>query len=216
MTHNGMAMTRVLVIDNRDSFVHNLVDYLRQLNAEVDVVDGTVDLPAQVLQSVTKAPFGYDGVLLSPGPGTPEAAVVSRQIAMGVGLPILGVCLGHQVIAVAFGGSVGHAPVLVHGRASMVDHDGGGIFEGLPSPLAAGRYHSLAVIAGTLPETLVADAWSEDGEIMGLHHRDHPTFGVQFHPESVLTPGGKRLLRNFLEIAGDGAPGGGAADEAVP
>jgi len=200
MTHNGMAMTRVLVIDNRDSFVHNLVDYLRQLNAEVDVVDGTVDLPAQVLQSVTKAPFGYDGVLLSPGPGTPEAAVVSRQIAMGVGLPILGVCLGHQVIAVAFGGSVGHAPVLVHGRASMVDHDGGGIFEGLPSPLAAGRYHSLTVDPTRIPAALEVSARTTDGIVMGLRHRSRPIESVQFHPESILTEYGHTMLRNWLDM----------------
>lgn len=202
MTHNGGDMTRILVVDNRDSFVHNLVDYLRQLAAEVDVVDGTTDLAAGVQRAVTQRPFGYEAVLLSPGPGTPEEAVVSRRLIEDVQLPILGVCLGLQVAAVACGATVGPAPQLVHGGASRVHHDGHGLFTGLPNPVTAGRYHSLAVDPTTVPAELEVTAWTSDGVIMGLRHRHRALEGVQFHPESILTEHGHQMLGNWLDIVG--------------
>ncbi len=193
-------MARILVVDNRDSFVHNLVDYLRQLDAQVTVVDGTTELDAEVHGAVTKPPFGYDAVMLSPGPGTPQDAVVSLDLVSTTPLPILGVCLGHQVLAVACGGRVGPAPTLVHGGASEVYHDGRGLFIGVPSPIPAGRYHSLAVDPTSVPDTLEVTAWTDDKLIMGLRHRQRPIESVQFHPESILTVHGLTMLGNWLDI----------------
>ena len=143
-----------------------------------------------------------DGIVISPGPCTPKEAGISVALigrASGT-LPLLGVCLGHQSIGVAFGATVSNARRIMHGKVSQVEHGDEGLYRGLKNPFPAGRYHSLAVMRDTLPAELIADATSEDGEIMGMHHRDHQTYGVQFHPESVLTPGGKRLLRNFLDV----------------
>jgi anthranilate synthase/aminodeoxychorismate synthase-like glutamine amidotransferase len=158
-----------------------------------------------------------DGVVISPGPCTPVEAGISMEVVRrfsGV-VPLLGVCLGHQSIAAALGATVSNAKRIMHGKVSQVTYEAGALYRGLKNPFPAGRYHSLAVIASTLPPELIADAWSEDGEIMGMHHRDHPTFGVQFHPESVLTPGGKRLLRNYLQIVDAAAGKGGPRDEAL-
>ncbi|MEV0613583.1 gamma-glutamyl-gamma-aminobutyrate hydrolase family protein [Nonomuraea sp. NPDC050404] len=186
-------MSRVLVVDNHDSFVHTIVQYLRELGADCDVRSRD-DVRAHDAD-------GFDGVLISPGPGTPEAAGVSVPLvhhAAGTGLPLLGVCLGHQAIAVAYGATVARAPELLHGRTSEVTHDGEGVFEDLPSPVRMTRYHSLAVRPETVPEELDVSARTPDGVIMGLRHRTAPIEGIQFHPESVLSEHGHRLLRNWL------------------
>ncbi len=146
------------------------------------------------------------GIVVSPGPCTPNEAGVSVDVIRNFSgkVPLLGVCLGHQSLGVAFGCTVSNAKAIVHGKAARVRFDEGNpLYEGLRNPFVAARYHSLAVMGDTLPDELVADAWSEDGEIMGMHHREHQTFGVQFHPESVLTPQGKRFLRNFLRVCGE-------------
>ncbi|AXI78640.1 aminodeoxychorismate/anthranilate synthase component II [Peterkaempfera bronchialis] len=195
---------RILVVDNYDSFVFNLVQYLYQLGATCEVVrndEVTVD------HAVPRdGDSGFDGVLLSPGPGTPEEAGVC--IAMvhhcaAVGLPVFGVCLGLQSIAVAYGAVVGRAPELLHGKTSQVLHEGAGVFAGLPSPFTATRYHSLAVEQQTVPAVLEATSWTESGVVMGLRHRDAAVEGVQFHPESVLTEHGHRMLANWLAQCGD-------------
>jgi para-aminobenzoate synthetase component II len=194
-------VSRILVVDNHDSFVHTLVDYLLLLGAEVDLVE------ADAVDDPPAAMAGYDGVLVSPGPGRPEdagASVAVVRAAADTGMPLLGVCLGHQAIAEAFGGTVDHAPELMHGMTSAVLHGGDGLFAGLPTPLTAGRYHSLAVMPDTLPAELRVTARTESGTIMGIAHRTAPIAGVQFHPESVLTHGGHRLLGNWL--AGTGMP----------
>jgi len=188
-------------VDNYDSFVFNLVHYLAQLGADVEVRRNdavAVDDPL-----VTEA----DGVLLSPGPGRPEDAGVCVELIRAVGerIPILGVCLGHQAIAVAYGGSVTHAPELLHGKTSEVEHNGVGVLAGLPSPFTATRYHSLAAVDEDLPAELEVTAWTAGGVIMGLRHRDFPVEGVQFHPESVLTQGGHQMLANWLAICGNPA-----------
>lgn len=198
MAHNGVVMPRVLVVDNRDSFVHNVVDYLRQLQAEVDVVDGTGKQDSGNYTVSPAMALTYDGLLLSPGPGTPEQAVTSRHLVEQVDVPILGICLGHQVVAVSFGAIVTGAPELVHGEASNVLHDGQGVFKDLPNPFTAGRYHSLAVDPASVPPELEVSAWTTDGVIMGLRHRQRPIEGVQFHPESILTESGHDLLHNWL------------------
>jgi para-aminobenzoate synthetase component II len=194
-------MTRVLVLDNDDSFVHTLVGYLELLGATPEVRRSR-DVAADELPGMLA---GVDGVLVSPGPGTPEHAGVSvaavRQAATS-GLPLLGVCLGHQAIAVAFGGTVAHAPELMHGRTSRIAHDGAGVFAGLPPAFTATRYHSLAAVEGSLPAELVVSARSETGVVMGVRHRELPIEGVQFHPEAVLTEGGHRLLANWLTATG--------------
>ncbi|MEV0596926.1 anthranilate synthase component II [Nonomuraea cavernae] len=186
-------MTGVLVVDNHDSFVHTIVQYLRELGA-------TCDVRSRDDVRVGDAD-GFDGVLISPGPGTPEAAGVSVPLvrhAARQGLPLLGVCLGHQAIAVAYGAAVSRAPELVHGRTSAVSHDGRGVFATLPSPVRMTRYHSLAVRPGTVPAELDVTARTADGVIMGLRHREAPVEGIQFHPESVLSEHGHRLLANWL------------------
>jgi para-aminobenzoate synthetase component II len=198
------AMTRVLVIDNYDSFVYTLNGYLRQLGADTEVVRNDV-LDAEGLVDAIRA---YDGVLLSPGPGKPVDAGVSVPIvhaAVAAHVPLLGVCLGHQAIAEAFGGVVTNADELMHGKTSRVTHDGSRIFAGVPQPFTATRYHSLAVVDGTVPGELEVTARTEGGVIMGLQHRSAPVYGVQFHPESVMTEGGHRMLANWLAAVGDPA-----------
>ncbi|MDR6972351.1 glutamine amidotransferase-related protein [Leifsonia shinshuensis] len=194
-------MTRVLVIDNYDSFVYTLNGYLRELGAETDVVRND-DVSADQLAGKLAE---YDAVLLSPGPGKPADAGVSVPVVEQVlttGQPLLGVCLGHQAIAEAFGGVVTNAEELMHGKTSKVTHDDTILFDGVPQPFTATRYHSLAVVDGTLPEELQITARTEGGVIMALQHRDAPIYGVQFHPESVLTEGGYRMLGNWLEASG--------------
>ncbi len=194
-------MSRVLVIDNYDSFVYNLVQYLGQLGAEC-VVRRNDDI--DVAQALA---LGVDGVLISPGPGTPETAGVSVELVRGCAgrLPLLGVCLGHQAIGVAYGAVVGRAPELLHGKTSEVQHDGAGVLAGLPTPFTATRYHSLAVDPVTVPADLIVTARTASGVVMGLRHRELAVEGVQFHPESVLTEGGHRLLANWLAECGDPA-----------
>jgi len=188
---------RVLVIDNYDSFVFNLVQYLGQLGAECDVRRND--------EVGVEAADGYAGVLLSPGPGTPEEAGVCVDMVRHCAgrVPVLGVCLGHQAIAVAYGGKVGRAPELLHGKTSLIHHAGSGVLGGLPSPFTATRYHSLAMEPATLPGALEITGWTEGGIVMALRHRTHAIEGVQFHPESVLTEGGHRMLANWLVDCGD-------------
>jgi para-aminobenzoate synthetase component 2 len=195
-------VTRILVVDNHDSFVFTLVDYLRELGAGVDLVEAD-----EIVHDVPPswAISGYDGVLVSPGPGTPADAGASIPIVRAAaehGVPLLGVCLGHQAIAEAFGARVDHAPELMHGQTSLVHHDGDALFAGLPDPFTAGRYHSLAVMPESVPAALLVTARTEGGVIMGIRHRSAQVQGVQFHPESVLTEGGYRLLGNWLEQTG--------------
>ena len=193
--------TRILVIDNYDSFVYTLVGYLQELGAETTVVRND-DLS---LDEARELASGYDGVLVSPGPGTPAEAGVSIGLIRWCGesgTPMLGICLGHQALAEAFGGKVTHAPELMHGKTSLVEHGGEDVFTGLPSPLTATRYHSLAAVSDAIPDSLRVTARTASGIIMGLRHRSAPLSGVQFHPESVLTEGGYRMLGNWLESAG--------------
>ena len=191
-------MTRILVVDNYDSFVFNLVQYLQQLGAEV-VVKRNDEVNAESIN-------GFDGVLLSPGPGTPEDAGACIEIvnaAIEKQKPLLGVCLGHQAIGAALGGKVSRAPELLHGKTSQVQHKNEGVFKDLKSPFRATRYHSLAIEIPSVPEELLVTATTESGVIMGVKHKSAPIEGVQFHPESVLTEGGHRLLANWLETCGD-------------
>lgn len=191
-------MTRVLVVDNYDSFVFTIVGYLEQLGAACTVVRNDAVTPDDAV--------GYAGVLISPGPGTPEEAGVSMAMIEACARrvqPMLGVCLGHQALGVVMGASVGRAPELVHGKTSQVHHDGSGVLEGLASPFTATRYHSLAIDPATLPSRLVANGRTDTGLIMAVRHVSLPLHGVQFHPESVLTEGGHRLLANWLAICGD-------------
>jgi anthranilate synthase component 2 len=188
----------ILVIDNYDSFTYNLVHYLNELGAETVVHRNDA---LSVEQALGLAP---EAVLLSPGPCTPnEAGICLDLIARAPEtLPILGVCLGHQSIGQVFGGAVIRARALMHGKTSLIHHEGQGVFAGIPSPFTATRYHSLAVRREDLPEVLEAVAWTEDGEIMGVRHRTRPIHGVQFHPESIATEHGHDLLANFLDLAG--------------
>ena len=194
-------MTRVLVIDNYDSFVYTLNGYLRELGASTDVVRND-DIPEAELSARLAE---YDAVLISPGPGKPADAGISIPVvreALRTGQPLLGVCLGHQAIAEAFGGVVTNAEELMHGKTSQVSHDDSAFYDGVGQPFTATRYHSLAVVDGTMPDDLVVTARTAGGVIMGLRHRTAPIYGVQFHPESVLTEGGYRMLGNWLEVAG--------------
>ncbi|GMA33107.1 aminodeoxychorismate/anthranilate synthase component II [Litorihabitans aurantiacus] len=195
---------RILVVDNYDSFVYTIVGYLQQLGAETTVLrnDALTGDPEELAD--------VDGVLVSPGPGTPEGAGASLDViaaCAATATPMLGVCLGHQALAEAYGGVVTHSPELMHGKTSAVTHDGAGVFAGLGAPFTATRYHSLAVVTETVPDELEVTAWTGGGDspriVMGLSHRELPLHGVQFHPESVLTEGGHRLLANWLAIAGD-------------
>lgn len=195
----------ILLIDNYDSFTFNLVHFLGDLGARCEVRRNDSLTPADALALEPEA------IVLSPGPCTPnEAGVCLDLIEAAAGkVPLLGVCLGHQAIGQAFGGRVVRAPTPMHGKVSPVRHEGSDVFEGLPSPFAATRYHSLVVQPDGLPDALVPTAWTEDGIIMGLRHRVHPVFGVQFHPESVASEHGHAILRNFLALAGrrDGPSG---------
>ncbi len=187
----------LLVIDNYDSFTYNLVQYLGELGASSDVVrNDSIDV-----EEIGRR--GIDAIVVSPGPCTPnEAGISVPAILRWAGtIPILGVCLGHQSIGQAFGGRVVRAKQLMHGKTSWIHHQGTDLFAGLPNPFEATRYHSLAVARDGLPDSLIVTAQTEDGEIMGMRHVEHAVFGVQFHPESILTVHGKALLANFLEIA---------------
>ena len=190
-------MTRILVIDNYDSFVFNLVQYLGQLGVDVDVRRND-----EVTVDEARA---YDGILLSPGPGTPDDAGVCMDVVRGCAgeVPILGVCLGHQAIAAVYGGVVDRAPELLHGKTSLVEHHGEGVLAGLPEPFTATRYHSLAVRPDSVPDVLEVTGTTDSGVIMALRHRELAVEGVQFHPESVLTEGGHQLLANWLVVCGD-------------
>jgi para-aminobenzoate synthetase component II len=187
----------ILVIDNYDSFVFNIARYVEELGHETQV------LRNDMIDIFGIAASGAAGLIISPGPCTPNEAGVSTQAVQRLSgmIPILGICLGHQCIGQAFGAKVGHSANPMHGRASTITHDGTGLFEGLPSKFRVGRYHSLAVSFETEASEIEACAWSEDGEVMGVRHREHPTYGVQFHPESVLTEHGYDLLAAFLARA---------------
>jgi para-aminobenzoate synthetase component II len=205
---------RILVIDNYDSFVFNLVQYLGQLGADCEVRRNDEISVAEVGRS------GAAGVLLSPGPGTPERAGITMDVisAYAQKLPLFGVCLGHQAIGAAFGATVSRAPELLHGKTSEVHHTGAGVLAGLPDPFTATRYHSLAVEAETLPGEIEVTGRTDSGIVMAMRHRDLPVEGVQFHPESVLTQGGHTMLANWLAACGfpealDRAPALAAAVE---
>ncbi|MBR5908673.1 MAG: aminodeoxychorismate/anthranilate synthase component II [Schwartzia sp.] len=185
----------LLLLDNYDSFTYNVYQLLAELGADVEVVRNDVETVSEL------AKRGYSGVVISPGPGEPKDAGITEDLIRemkGV-VPILGVCLGHQAIGEVFGGKVVRAPKIVHGKTSPVRHDGTGIYEGLPQPFEVGRYHSLVVDRKTLPDCLAVTAETEDGIVMGVRHKEYDVEGVQFHPESILTPEGKKLLKNFLE-----------------
>ena len=192
----------ILVIDNYDSFTYNLVQYLGELGAETQVVrNDSIDIGA--IDDLRP-----QRILISPGPGTPDSAGISLAVIerFAKQIPILGVCLGHQAIAQAFGGTIGHAKRIMHGKTSEIHHTGAGLFAGIGSPFRATRYHSLVIKEDSLPECLEMNAWTEVDnhqreEIMGVRHRSYPTVGVQFHPESILTEHGHKLLKNFLEYA---------------
>ena len=184
----------ILVIDNYDSFTYNLVQYLGELGCKIQVRRN---------DAVTVADIGRmapDRIVISPGPGLPRDAGISVAVVQALAgqIPILGVCLGHQAIGEAFGGKIVQAPRLMHGKTSLVYHENDSVLSDLPNPFEATRYHSLIVRREELPECLIVNAWTEDGLIMGLRHQDHDLFGVQFHPESVMTPEGMKVLRNFL------------------
>lgn len=194
-------MTRIFVLDNYDSFVYTLAGYLRQLGADVDVVRNDAFPESDIAEHGS----GYDGILISPGPGNPRDAGLSIPIigyAREHGIPLFGVCLGHQAIAEALGGIVTHADELMHGKTSAVTHLESELFDGVPNPFTATRYHSLAVVDGTVPDSLRVTARTSGGVIMALEHVSEPLWGVQFHPESVLTEGGYTMLGNWLEKTG--------------
>ena len=189
----------ILLIDNYDSFTYNLVQVMAGQGADIRVFRND-EITIEEIEALRPA-----GIVISPGPCTPRQAGISMDLIRRFSgkVPILGVCLGHQCIGEAFGAVVAGAHRIMHGKTSLIEFEDSPLYRGLKKPFPAGRYHSLAVLKDTVPPELVPDAWSEDGEIMGLHHREHPTYGVQFHPESVLTPGGKRLLRNFQQIVAE-------------
>ncbi len=189
-------MSRLLLIDNYDSFTYNLYQYLCELGATVDVRRND-KITVEEIEALQPA-----GIILSPGPGRPQDAGICIPVVERFAgkVPLLGVCLGHQAIAAAYGARIVGAPELLHGKTSMIHHDGAGLYRGLPSPFRAVRYHSLVSDRETLPPELIIDAETADGTIMGLRHREIPLYGVQFHPESILTDGGKQLLQNFLDI----------------
>jgi len=186
----------ILVIDNYDSFTFNLVQYLGELG-ETPLIYRNDQISIEDIRELAPA-----RILISPGPCTPDDAGISMEVIRQFSgkLPIFGVCLGHQSMAQVFGGSVIRAPRLMHGKTSPIEHDGKGVFAGLPSPFTATRYHSL-IVDEPLPDCLQRTAWTAEGELMGLRHKQHPTFGVQFHPESILTEHGHQMLKNFLEVS---------------
>jgi para-aminobenzoate synthetase component 2 len=194
----GSAKAKILVVDNYDSFVFNLVQYLGQIGAECTVLRNDEVKPEDASK--------YDGVLVSPGPGTPEAAGVSIEMVKYCAekrIPLLGVCLGHQAIGVAFGGTVSRAPELLHGKTSRVTHTNKGVLVDLPSPFTATRYHSLAIEPSTMPDDLEVICTTDTGIVMAIQHKSLPISGVQFHPESVLTEHGHQMLGNWLVMCGD-------------
>jgi para-aminobenzoate synthetase component II len=194
-------MTRILVVDNYDSFVYTLNGYLLQLGADTTVVRNDAFAADDAAATIAE----YDAVLLSPGPGTPADAGVSIPIvtaAIASGQPLLGVCLGHQAIAEAMGAVVTHADELMHGKTSLIEHDGSAFYSGVPDPFTATRYHSLAIVDSTVPSDLAVTSRTGGGVIMGVKHTERPIYGVQFHPESVLTEGGYLMLGNWLAVAG--------------
>ena len=184
----------ILIIDNYDSFTYNLYQYLCELGADVDVVRNDAATVADIRRMAPEA------IVISPGPGTPQQAGISIEIVrkLGPSIPILGVCLGHQAIGAAYGAEIVRAPVVMHGKTSKINHEGSGVFAGLPSPFTATRYHSLIVDEASLPPALEVTARSEDGTIMGLRHREFDVYGVQFHPESILTDAGRQILATFI------------------
>jgi len=186
----------ILLIDNYDSFTYNLYQYLCELGQQVHVARND----KITLEEIEK--LAPQRIVISPGPGTPDRAGISNDVIRHFGpkLPILGVCLGHQCIGYAYGGVVDRAGEIMHGKSSLIHHDGKGVFANLPNPFPAIRYHSLAVMRDKLPDCLVVTAWTDKGIIMGLRHKKHPVEGVQFHPESIMTEVGKDLLRNFLGV----------------
>ena len=190
----------ILLLDNYDSFTYNLYQYLGELGAEVRVVRNDETTAEEALAARPEA------VVISPGPGTPDQAGISLDLirACAGRVPLLGVCLGHQALGQAFGGRVVRAPRLMHGKTSEIEHDGRGVFAGLPRPFTATRYHSLVVEPASVPDCLEVSAWTDGDVVMGLRHRELPLEGVQFHPESILTAAGKDLLRNFLRAANAG------------
>ncbi len=194
-------MTKVLVLDNYDSFVYTLNGYLQQLGAETDVLRNDVVAEDELGQLISR----YDAVLISPGPGTPADAglsIATVRYALEHDVPVFGVCLGHQAIAEALGATVRQAEELMHGKTSLVEHDSSLIYRDVPQPFTATRYHSLAVVDSTVPEDLMVTSRTAGGVIMGLQHKTKPIYGVQFHPESVLTQGGYQMLGNWLESIG--------------
>ncbi|MDE0885163.1 MAG: aminodeoxychorismate/anthranilate synthase component II [Myxococcota bacterium] len=193
---------RLLMIDNYDSFTYNLYQYLGEMGAEVDVVRNDAETLEELLAR------NPDGVVISPGPGIPQDAGVSIEVVerfAAQGTPVFGVCLGHQSIGVVYGGRIVRARSIMHGKTSLMHHEGLGVFEGLPAPFEATRYHSLVIESDSCPDVLEITARTEDGEIMGVRHRELPVEGVQFHPESILTEAGKQLLGNFLRSCAGGA-----------
>jgi anthranilate synthase component II len=194
----GHPVARLFMLDNYDSFTFNLVQYLCELGAEVFVARNDAITPEAVAEE------GYAGIVISPGPGVPSRAGISEDLVRAVSgqRPLLGVCLGHQALGEVFGARVVRADRLMHGKTSPIEHDGRDLFEGLPSPFTATRYHSLLLEPSSLREPLELAAWTAEGEVMAVRHRHHPTWGVQFHPESILTGSGKTLLGNFLERCG--------------
>ncbi len=191
----------VLMIDNYDSFTYNLVQYIAGFGVEVRVFRN------DAIRVEAIADLAPSAIVLSPGPCTPTEAGITLEVIRTFHrqIPLLGVCLGHQAIGQAFGGRVVRAGRVMHGKTSEIRHDGTSLFRGLPNPFVAGRYHSLLVERESLPECLAVTAETAEGEIMGLRHRNHPVEGVQFHPESILTPQGKRIIKNFLFLSGEGA-----------
>lgn len=186
---------RVLLLDNYDSFTYNLYQYLSELGAKVDVHRNDKITPTNI------ASLEPDCIVISPGPCTPAEAGISVEVVQKLGpqIPILGVCLGHQAIGASYGGTVVRAPTIMHGKLSAIHHNQQGVFADLPAPFQATRYHSLIIQRDTLPDALEITAWTDDGIIMGVRHRDYPVQGVQFHPESIMTETGKALLNNFLQ-----------------
>jgi anthranilate synthase/aminodeoxychorismate synthase-like glutamine amidotransferase len=194
----GDPVARLFVLDNYDSFTFNLVQYLCELGAEVFVTRNDATTADAIANE------GYDGIVISPGPGVPRDAGISEDLVRAVSgrVPLLGVCLGHQALGEAFGARVVRAERLMHGKTSPIEHDGREIFRGLPSPFTATRYHSLLLQRDSVHTPLEISAWTVEGEVMAVRHREHATWGVQFHPESILTGSGKTLLGNFLERCG--------------
>ena len=185
----------IILIDNYDSFTYNVVQYLSELGADLTIYRND----DMTVESIVKQK--PDAIVLSPGPGRPENAGMMNGLVKAIkgNVPILGICLGHQSVAQVLGATIGYAPVLMHGKTSEIHHDGSSLFADIPNPFVATRYHSLVLERESLPEELIVSAWTDDNVIMGIRHKSLPIFGVQFHPESIMTPDGKTILKNFLE-----------------